>query len=38
MPEKTQYIFARSEQSIFSEIYFPKRAAYQDTIFKYYEK
>ncbi|MDP3661420.1 MAG: hypothetical protein Q8R17_01015 [bacterium] len=33
MPEKTQYIFARSEQSIFSEIYFPKHAAYQGTIF-----
>lgn len=33
MPEKTRYIFARSEQSIFSEIYFPKRAAYYGTIF-----
>lgn len=33
MPEKTQYTFARSEQSIFSEIYFPKHAAYQGTIF-----
>jgi len=33
MSEKTRYIFARSEQSIFSEIYFPKHAAYQGTIF-----
>ncbi len=33
MPEKTRYIFARSEKSIFSEIYFPKRAAYYGTIF-----
>ena len=33
MPEETRYIFARSEQSIFSEIYFPKRAAYYGTIF-----
>lgn len=33
MPEKTRYTFARSEQSIFSEIYFPKHAAYQGTIF-----
>ncbi len=33
MPEETRYIFARSEKSIFSEIYFPKHAAYQGTIF-----
>lgn len=33
MAEKTRYVFARSEQSIFSEVYFPKRAAYQGTIF-----
>lgn len=33
MPKKTRYVFARSEQSIFTEIYFPKRAAYQGTIF-----
>lgn len=33
MPEKTRYVFARSERSIFSEIYFPKRAAYYGTIF-----
>lgn len=33
MPEKTRYIFARSEQSIFSEIYFPKHDAYYGTIF-----
>ncbi|MDP3661548.1 MAG: hypothetical protein Q8R17_01740 [bacterium] len=33
MLEKTRYVFARSEQSIFSEIYFPKHAAYQGTIF-----
>ncbi len=33
MTEKTRYVFARSEQSIFSEIYFPKRAAYYGTIF-----
>lgn len=33
MPETTRYVFARSEQSIFSEIYFPRHAAYQGTIF-----
>src|SRR3989338_2115943 len=33
MPEKIRYEFARSEQSIFSEIYFPKRVAYYRAIF-----
>ena len=35
MPQKpkTRYLISRSEQSIFSEIYFPKRAAYYGTIF-----
>lgn len=28
-----QYVFTRSERSIFTEIYFPKRAAYQGAIF-----
>lgn len=31
--QATQYLISRSEQSIFSEIYFPKRAAYYGTIF-----
>jgi len=35
MPKKpgTQYVISRSEQSIFTEIYFPKRSAYYGTIF-----
>lgn len=34
MPDSvTKYVFARSERSIFTEIYFPKRAAYQGAIF-----
>jgi len=35
MPKKPEirYVISRSEQSIFSEIYFPKRAAYYGTIF-----
>ncbi|TSC84158.1 MAG: hypothetical protein G01um101417_314 [Parcubacteria group bacterium Gr01-1014_17] len=31
--QETRYLISRSEQSIFSEIYFPKRAAYYGTIF-----
>src|SRR3989344_7727426 len=31
--QETRYVISRSEQSIFSEIYFPKRAAYYGTIF-----
>ncbi len=31
--QETRYLISRSEQSIFTEIYFPKRAAYYGTIF-----
>lgn len=31
--QETRYVISQSEQSIFSEIYFPKRAAYYGTIF-----
>lgn len=33
MPEDQRYLYSRSEPSIFTEIYFPKRAAYQAAIF-----
>ena len=32
-PTELRYVFSRSERSIFTEIYFPKRAAYQGKIF-----
>lgn len=31
--EETRYVFTRSERHIFTEIYFPKRVAYQGAIF-----